>query len=153
MAKACQDKRMQLLILSFLMWAGIDVQNAMIGKWVGVLEYRDYKEPAGSLKRVKLPTWLTVEASGEDVRLLYVYDDGPGKTVTETATMQLKGVEERGTLVLAGKGEENNVEVQVRTTLHVGRNILEITKETAAAGQPFAFRHSYTMVRVAAPKS
>ena len=134
------------------MWAGMDVQNAMVGKWVGVLEYRDYKEPAGSLKRVKLPTWLTVEAAGEDVRLLYVYDDGPGKTVAETAMMQLKGIEERGSLVLTGKGEENNVEVQVRTTLRVGRNLLEITKETAAAGQPFAFRHSYTMVRAAPPK-
>jgi len=169
---------MQVLILSFLMWAGADLQTAMTGQWVGVLEYRDYSEPAGSAKRVKLPTWLAVEAAGPDLKFKYVYDDGPTKTVTEVATVhvdeaagtyvvtdakgkpelaRVAGMEKlkegRGTLVLSGTGEENNARVEVRTTLRVGRNILEITRETAAAGQPFTFRHSYTMVRAAVPKS
>jgi len=169
---------MQVLILSFLMWAGADLQTAMTGQWVGVLEYRDYSEPAGSAKRVKLPTWLAVEAAGPDLKLKYVYDDGPTKTVMEVATVhvdeaagtyvvtdakgkpelaRVAGMEKlkegRGTLVLSGTGEENDARVEVRTTLRVGRNILEITRETAAAGQPFMFRHSYTMVRAAVPKS
>jgi hypothetical protein len=59
-----------------------DVQRALIGSWTGVLEYRDYSESPASAKRVKLPTWLTVEADGGDLRFKYVYDDGPNKTVT-----------------------------------------------------------------------
>ncbi len=36
--------------------ANVDLQPALSGDWVGVLEYRDYSEPAGSTKQVQLPT-------------------------------------------------------------------------------------------------
>ena len=149
----------------------------MTGSWVGTLEYRDYSEPAGSAKRVKLPTWLTVAPNDVGLLFSYVYDDGPTKTVTETATVRvdaasghylvagkngkneetstIEGLDQlkqgRGTLVLRGTGTENSVTVDVRTTLRVGRNILEITRETGPAGTPLVFRHAYTFVRAAVP--
>ncbi len=155
------------------------LQRALAGSWAGTLEYRDYSESAASSKRVKLPTWLDIEPVGADLRFRYVYDDGPTKTVTEmsivridpataryTASNRSGKVEDsyaiagldqlrqgRGTLILTGTGTENNAPVEVRTTLRIGRNILEITRETAAAGQPFAFRHAYLLVRTSPPAS
>jgi hypothetical protein len=152
-----------------------DLQHALAGAWVGILEYRDFSEPATSTKRVKLPTWLNVDAAGADLKFHYVYDDGPSKTVEETSliridalryivmdakgkvedTYAISGLDQlrsgRGVLTLTGKGTENGAPVDVRTTLRVGRNILEITRETAASGQSFTFRHGYTFVRAAAP--
>jgi hypothetical protein len=150
-----------------------ELESALIGSWAGTLEYRDYSEPAPSSKRVKLPTWLTIEATPDEIRFRYTYDDGPSKTVNElqivhidtaAATYQVVGEdgkareryaiaglstlrEGRGTLTLTGPGSENNAPVEKRTILRIGRNILEINLETAPAGQPFAFRHAYTMVR------
>ena len=154
-----------------------DMKRAITGSWVGTLEYRDYKEPASSTKRVKLPTWLTVEAAGADLRFRYTYDDGPGKTVVEVDLVRIAddgskykilgkdasvkdsyaitGVNSlrdgKGVLTLSGHGSENDVPVNARTTLRVGRNLLEIIRETGAEGQPFAFRHAYTLVRATAP--
>lgn len=151
---------------------------ALVGSWTGTLEYRDYSEPPASTKRVKLPTWLTIEAAGDGLRFNYIYDDGPTKTVTETSlvrvdparstyttfyragkledTCSITGLADlrqgRGTLTLTGPGIENNTPVSTRTTLRIGRNILEITRETAAPGQPFTFRHTYTFVRASAPQ-
>jgi hypothetical protein len=136
-----------------------DVQNALIGSWTGVLEYRDYSEPPTSTKRVKLPTWLTVEADGADLKFSYVYDDGPNKTVTGTdkvhfdpavvATLQAG----RGSIVVMGTATENDKPVQTKTPWRIGRNIVEYTEETGPEGQPFAFRHSYTFVRATAPSA
>ncbi len=153
------------------------LQNALSGSWVGTLEYRDYSEAATSLKRVKLPTWLRVEMAGVNLLFQYVYDDGPTKTVTEKSTVTIdasanryvtvgegnkteevsnvEGLgrlrEGRGSLTLTGTGTENDAPVTVRTTMRIGRNILEIQRETAPAGQPFTFRHAYTFVRAATP--
>ena len=63
--------------------------TAMVGKWVGVLEYRDYAEPPTSTKRVKLPTWLTVEGIEGGLQFRYIYDDGPSKTVTELERVRI----------------------------------------------------------------
>jgi hypothetical protein len=157
--------------------AATETREALLGAWVGTLEYRDYSEPATSTKRVKLPTWLNVEPAGTDLRFRYVYDDGPAKTVKEVSLIGIDTtgelytvsdsagkVEDRytivglaqlrsghGTLILNGRGTENQVAVVVRTTLRIGRNILEITRETAAPGEPFAFRHTYTFVRATEP--
>ncbi len=154
-----------------------ELQRALSGSWTGVLEYRDFSEPANSTKRVKLPTWLSIEPSGTDLRFRYVYDDGPTKTVTETALVRIDPAagryivmdsagkldesyaisgfaqlkQGRGALILTGAGRENHAKVDIRTTLRIGRNILEITRETAVAGQPFNFRHSYTLVRATPP--
>jgi len=75
---------------------------------------------------------------------------GPAKTVTKEEVIPgLASVRDgRGTLVLTGPG---NAPVHVRTTLRIGRNILEITRETAPKGQPFVFRRAYTMVRTVSP--
>lgn len=154
-----------------------NIQRALVGSWVGILEYRDFSEPANSTKRVKLPTWLTVEAAGADLRFRYIYDDGPAKTVTEVELVRIdtaksryrvvgedhqvkdeyaiSGLESlrggRGTLTLSGAGVEDDAPVEVRTTMRIGRNILEIVRETSLPGQPFVFRHAYTMVRALAP--
>ena len=154
-----------------------DLHRALAGSWAGVLEYRDYAEPSTSSKRVKLPTWLTIEPAGDALKFRYVYDDGPSKTVTETEVVQIDVAtatyqvltpdlkkkdaydvavlaslrEGKGTHILSGPGTENNAPVNVRTTLRIGRNILEITRETAPPGQPFVFRHAYTLVRATAP--
>ncbi|MGA2134575.1 MAG: hypothetical protein ABSH50_19990 [Bryobacteraceae bacterium] len=156
-----------------------EIQQALTGSWVGTLEYRDFSEPGSSTKRVKLPTWLRVEPAGGDLRFRYIYDDGPAKTVTETSLVRIDwgaaryivldeagkvesnytiaGLDQlragRGILTLAGKGIENDAPVDVRSTLRIGRNILEITRETAAGGQPYTFRHAYTFVRSAAPSA
>jgi hypothetical protein len=155
-----------------------EIQRAVSGAWVGTLEYRDFSEPATSSKRVKLPTWLKIEPSGGDLRFDYIYDDGPSKTVKETALIRIDpaaarytvldeagkaeesyaivGLSQlrsgRGSLTLTGSGTENGAAVEVRTTMRIGRNILEMTRETAASGQPFTFRHAYTLVRVTPPE-
>jgi hypothetical protein len=154
-----------------------ELQQALVGSWAGTLEYRDFSEPAASTKRVKLPTWLRIESAGAGLRFSYVYDDGPAKTVTETSLVRIDPVaaryavldaagklessyaiaglaqlkQGRGSLTLTGPGTENQVAVDVRTTIRIGRNILEITRETAAPGQTFTFRHAYTLVRAAPP--
>lgn len=154
-----------------------ELQGALGGSWAGTLEYRDFSEPPASAKRVKLPTWLSIEPVGADLRFRYIYDDGPGKTVTESSliridlaaarynVMDLTGKlddsyaiaglaqlrQGRGSLTLTGAGVENNVAVEVRTVIRIGRNILEITRETAVPGQPYTFRHAYTLVRAALP--
>ena len=152
---------------------GTELAGALIGSWVGTLEYRDYSEPTASTKRVKLPTWLTIAPSAANLGFVYIYDDGPTKTVTETSQVSIDltasryevrdthgevqesysiaGLAElrngRGTLVLTGKGSEDRTPVAVRLTIRVNRNILEILRETAASGQPFTFRHAYTFIR------
>ena len=144
---------------------------------MGTLEYRDYSEPAGSAKRVKLPTWLTVAPNDIGLLFSYVYDDGPTKTVTEIATVRIdaasrhylvtgkdgkdeenstiEGLDQlkqgRGSLILRGTGIENKAAVDVRTTIRIGRNILEITRETGPSGTPLVFRHAYTFIRSVPP--
>lgn len=57
---------------------------ALLGRWVGVLEYRDYSEPPTSTKRVQLPAWLTIRPVPEGVFLESTYDDGPSKRSLNT---------------------------------------------------------------------
>ncbi|MDP9049927.1 MAG: hypothetical protein M3O31_04275 [Acidobacteriota bacterium] len=158
--------------------ADAELKQALAGMWVGTLEYRDYSEPAESRKRVKLPTWLSVELAPGGLRFRYTYDDGPTKVVTDEEVVRIDTLaahyetlgadgkvadsysiagldalrEGRGVLMLTGKGTENDATVDVRTTLRIGRNILEMTRETAAAGQPMSFRHAYTLVRSTVPQ-
>ena len=148
---------------------------AIVGSWTGVLEYRDYS----SNERVKLPTWLEVQPEGQALRLKYVYDDGPTKVVQDAELVTIdaakatytvlskpgEGAEVssitgldglksgRGTLMLTGTGTENGHAVDVRTTLHIGRNILEILRETRVPGEEFKFRHAYTFTRSTAPNA
>jgi hypothetical protein len=157
--------------------AASDLDRALTGRWVGTIEYRDYSEPATSTKRTKLPTWLTIEPEASGLRCRYTYDDGPTKVVADEETIRFDPAaatytatstegktvasysvagfaalrDGHGTLVMTGTGSENNAPAQVRTTLHIGRNILEIVEETGAPGQPLVFRHAYTFVRAEPP--
>ena len=154
---------------------------ALTGDWAGVLEYRDYSEPPGSAKRVKLPTWLSVTPAGSSVRFRYIYDDGPAKTVLSTSLITLDAARSlwtttpedkkddkprvdtilgldklksgRGVLVLTGPGLENGQPVELRTTVRLGRNLMEMLRESRQPGGEFAFRDSYTLVRAAPPAS
>lgn len=54
-------------------------------------------------------------------------------------------------LILTGAGTENNRAVEVRTTMNIGRNLVEILRETRIPGEEFKFRHVYTFTRAAVP--
>lgn len=154
------------------------LQDAIGGKWVGTLEYRDYSEPAGSTKRVQLPTWLTIQPAPEGTCFDYVYDDGPTKTVTEHHTVlvdltqrtykvidkdsvaesySISGLDKlnagRGVLVLTGDGKDANQPAEIRTTLTIRRNLLSWLEEVrpAKTDAPFVFRHRYTFTRAEPP--
>lgn len=151
---------------------------AMVGRWTGVLQYRDYSEPPSSPKRVQLPTWLTIETLPNGTqRWRYIYDDGPDKVLEEaelvafdpkartyvitakdrTATYDVSGFESikngRGELTITGKTSENGKPVDQRITLRVFRNLITVLDETRPAGtnESYAFRHSYTFTRADAP--
>ncbi len=57
----------------------------------------------------------------------------------------------RGILVLAGAGTDSGQSAEVRTTVRIGRNILEILRETRHTGEEFQFRHVYTFIRAQPP--
>jgi hypothetical protein len=159
------------------MQTGNDLQAAMSGDWTGVLEYRDYSEPATSTKRVKLPTWLNVKSNPTGLTFHYIYDDGPNKVVDETlsisfdvagSTLQItndKGRVEtykvdgysglrsgRGDLIVLGPTVDNDRPAESRITIGVRRNLLTWVEEVRpTSAVPFAFRHSYTFTRAQAP--
>ena len=150
------------------------IYKAMTGDWTGYLEYRDYRND----KHVKLPTVLDATPAGDAqaIELKYVYDDGPGKIVEETETInidldtrqytvqendgiktvyqiaKLEGFEKSsaGFLLLSGPGIENNQKVEVRTTIHSAERSLTILRETRLPGGEFKFRHQYSLTRAAA---
>jgi hypothetical protein len=148
--------------------AQTSLTQALVGQWTGVLEYRDYSEPADSPKRVELPTWLTVTSRPDgSLGLMYTYDDGPGKILQEADTLKLDlgarsyavtssaGVDAkvqtfrlegedrlkdgRGTLMLVGPGLDNNKPVEIRTTWTVRRNLLSWLEEIRPAGSSEPF--------------
>lgn len=157
---------------------GTELQSAMSGDWTGVLEYRDYSEPATSTKRVKLPTWLNVKQTTTGLTFHYIYDDGPNKVVDETlnisfdvagSTLRItndKGHVEtykvdgynglrngRGDLTILGPTIDNDRPAECRITIGVRRNLLTWNEEVRPTSQvPFAFRHSYVFTRAQAPK-
>ena len=102
---------------------------ALLGDWTGVLEYRDYSEPPTSTKRVKLPTWLSVSASGSALRFRYTYDDGPGKTVVSTDTVTIDAARTLWTTLTEDKlGDRPHVDaVDGLDKLKSGRGILMLT--------------------------
>ena len=143
-----------------------------------MLQYRDYKEPGSSLKRVALPTWLAISTSDVSQSWHYVYDDGPNKVVDEeeqvafdvargTCTMTQAGKPPqlyhvagldalksgRGALVLTGSILDNNKPSEARLTLTIGRNIVDLLQEVRLAGtaDAFLFRHEYRFVRAETP--
>lgn len=158
---------------------GSDLRTALLGEWVGFLEYRDYSEPVTSLKRVQLPTWFSIRTQPEGLRFHYIYDDGPTKIVesddtvvidTAAATYKVIATDKaahsyaiagldrlrqgRGELVLTGTGTDNGKPADQRITLTIRRNMLLMLEEARPTGttEPFAFRHKYVFTRAVAPK-
>jgi len=157
---------------------GGELDRALVGEWVGVLEYRDYAEPPGSTKRVRLPTWLSITLDGEQQRWHYTYDDGPGKTVEEVdlvtigeerfieqqlgkpaRTYSLSGLANLhggvGSFELRGEGTDNDQPAEQRVTFSIGRNALDLVQDTrltsAGGDAPFVFRHAYHFTRARRP--
>jgi hypothetical protein len=155
-----------------------DLRQALVGDWVGVLEYRDYSEPATSTKRVELPTWLSITPSADAQLWHYLYDDGPTKVVEESDNVtfapeastysesdngkpvqlfKVSGYDTlrsgQGQLVLSGSGTDNGKPAETRVTLTIRRNLLEILEETrpAASTMPFVFRHALRFTRATPP--
>ena len=154
------------------------ITGALLGRWTGVLEYRDYSEPATSLKRVELPTWLVVSRDPDGLALEYTYDDGPSKTVSEhsvlvlntraksyntlssdgtTQTLTITGLEQLkgglGVLTLESFSRDNKSPAEIRTVWTLRRNLLSWLEEVRASGSsdPFVFRHRYTFTRAEPP--
>jgi hypothetical protein len=145
-------------------------EAALTGKWTGALEYRDYR----SDQRVTLPTTLVISQDAPGVLTFeYVYDDGPGKTVrsqeritvdtekstyrvqngdgTYDATFAATGVAEFGpgspAVVLLGRGDENGVMVDLRTTIQLGPASLTMLRESRRPGEEWLFRNRYAFTR------
>lgn len=142
---------------------------ALAGQWTGTLEYRDYR----SERRVTLPTKLLVTQSASVLEFAYEYDDGPGKTVrsrdrvtidasaatyrvqnsdgTYDATFAINGLAGFGkgsdTVVLIGKGTENDAPVDLRITLSVTPKQITMERESRKAGEEWMFRNRYVLTR------
>ena len=145
---------------------------ALGGRWTGTLRYRDYRD---STRFVSLPTVVegTTAADSASVRLDYIYDDGPGKTVRSSdifslnaemtellwgsaegerapSTFSVQRISGVGplTLVVAMNGEDDNRQARIRETLIVDSSELRILKEVQCkADAPWVFRHEYVLRR------
>jgi len=145
---------------------------ALAGKWTGTLRYRDYQD---STRFVSLPTVVegTTAADSMNVRLDFVYDDGPGKTVRSSDTFSLNdqahlllwgptdGKRVASTfavqqfsgsnpfrLIVEMNGEDDNRKALIRETLTVDAGELRILKEVQfKADLPWLFRHEYRVSR------
>lgn len=148
------------------------VYGALAGYWKGELVYRDYSTD----KEVTLPTLLEMSPTpdGQTLRLHFVYDDGPGKTLDEiqtvsidpdadTYTMQPEGKktprvyrvtgldlfakERGGTLVLLGEGTDNGKPAEIRNTLTLAGKTVTMLHEARLPGEAFRFRNRYRFTR------
>lgn len=143
--------------------AGALVAKALVGRWQGTLDYRDYRTD----QRVTLPTFL--ESNGE--RLDFTYDDGPGKTVRTASTWAFdagrrtlvtggsgapeswKVAEARMsadgaiTLIFDGEATENGKAALARMIVTSSGSRLRLTRLTRNPGEPYLMRNSYELSR------
>ncbi len=145
---------------------------ALGGTWTGALRYRDYQD---STRFVSLPTVVegTTAADSASVRLDFVYDDGPGKTVRSSDTFALNAMtralvwgpadgkrapsifavqqytgRQPLTLIVEMNGDDDNRSARIRETLTVNERELHILKEVQfTANAPWLFRHEYRLRR------
>ncbi len=108
---------------------------ALLGKWTGVLEYRDYSEPVASIKRVQLPTWLTIGPAPEGLFFHYIYDDGPTKTVTEHNTVVLN-LAQSSYRVMSTDSVAEQYTIARAENLKEGRGVLTLTGQGKDSGKP-----------------
>ena len=165
------------LITSFQSKPLPDINQALVGSYIGTLTYKDYSD--NSL--VRLPTLLCISRNKESGGLTfrYVYDDGPNKVVQDKdfvavdlkgATYTVESADDKsktiyviegadrlktdgtGKILLLGKGTENKADVEIRQTLTIGKEKLSLLRETKLAGGAYKFRHEYSFLRVVQPK-
>ena len=148
------------------------VHSAIVGHWVGTLEYKDYRDPT---RRVTLPTILdAVPAMEGGAALRFAYDDGPGKTVTggdrfilsaDGGTLDWTGVKQQSSeifhvvrllrsiaagtiqLVAEREGQDDDKPATLRETITIAGTELTILKEVRPTGTDFSFRHVYHFTR------
>ena len=148
------------------------IHSALVGHWLGTLEYKDYRDPS---KRVTLPTVLDAAPGvGGGAALRFMYDDGPGKTViggdrfilsNDLASLDWTGVQqtspelfrvvslvrsdEAGTIQLIAEreGQDDDKPATLRETITLGATSLTILKEVRPTGADFSFRHVYHFAR------
>lgn len=148
------------------------IHSAITGHWIGTLEYKDYSNPN---RRVTLPTILDAAPRDEGgAALHFIYDDGPGKTVTggdrfilsaDARALDWTGVKEQspeifrvvsllrnedgGTIQLVAEreGQDDNKPATLRETITIGKTELTILKEVRPNGTDFSFRHVYHFTR------
>jgi hypothetical protein len=138
----------------------------LVGQWKGTLEYVDYQPPH---RLVTLPTVLEVTQTPERwLRLVFTFDDGPGKTVVSTDVMSFGGealvwgdereplaarqrfsVQAQGASVVAeAPGTDDDQPVVVRETFELRGDTFTLVKQTRpAAGGDFILRHRYAFTR------
>ena len=167
-----------LIALLALRTVTTELPHALIGSWVGTLEYRDYSDDS----REKLGTLLRIYKHEGDDRLVfrYVYDDGPHKVVQDEDLVQIDEAKNSyvqfssdgqesdrysitglagltdggfGTFSLTGKGTENGVSVEVRETFRIQSDSLDILRESKLPGKAWLFRHEFSFKRVIQPKA
>lgn len=142
---------------------------ALVGSWIGTLEYRDYS----SDRRVTLPVTLSVSGAGNDLKFEYTYDEGKGRFVTsrdrvtiEVApptyrvqsadgqydqTFDTQGLsaitDNGGTVALTGPGRENDKDVELRTTMNITPTTLVMRRDSRRPGDDWQFRNQYSLHR------
>jgi hypothetical protein len=147
------------------------VHAALVGHWVGTLEYKDYQNPD---RREVLPTVIdgTAIKSG-GVALHFIYDDGPGKTVlgddrfimtADARSLDWTGAKESApsifrvlslardsekgfTMIVEQESEDDRAPATLRETLTFRGDSLTILKEVKPTGKAFSFRHQYKLAK------
>ena len=150
------------------------VYRTLAGHWSGTLTYKDYRDPT---RRVTLPTLLDIshERDSAALRLVFTYDDGPGKTVysydrlafdasgavmtwddTAAVKPQTFAVTAYRVDLAAGlihlvaetEGEDNDKPATLRETIMIARDSVRILKTVRPRGEEFGFRHEYRFERI-----
>jgi len=143
---------------------------ALVGSWSGTLEYRDFRTD----RRVTLPTTLVVASrEGNALTFDYTYDEGKGRFVrsssvvtittlpptyrvqssdgTNDTTFDASGLSDirqgAGTVILSGRGRENERDVDVRTTVTITPSTLTMRRDTRRQDEEWQFRNQYTLTR------
>ena len=127
--------------------AQVDLTRALLGDWTGVLEYRDYSEPATSTKRVELPTWLTISKATEGLSLDYVYDDGPSKTVLEH-TVLVVDLRSNSYKIVGTDNAIHSLQISGSDGLKEGHGILTLTGPITENGHPAELRTTWTCAAI-----
>ncbi len=158
-----------LSICSFS-YAQAGLNDVLVGKWIGALEYLDYQD---NTSRVSLPTELTVKEAGKKLKLQFAYLEPNGKIVrgknkviigdetiewggSDWDIQSVEGEPDEGgwKMVLLTEGEDDDRPATLRQTIIRKKNELTLLKEVRyGPDEPFTFRNTYRFSeRIEPPK-